>query len=186
MCSNDSNSSSGNQMMTSRSLVFTAWRCASAVLVIGLYLRLSVCVCLSHFTSRSSMETVKWIQLIFLAWRFPSTYPSLCYKGNSGNSKNNNKNRPTSPRNFVPNFGLRNFRHGNSTVLPTNFVDGRAYILIAQKNRAHTQTRTNRKGMTVEMTTYRQQGLHAGWAKNCTPNSWPVKIWQNYGYEFGV
>jgi len=76
----------------------------------------------------------------FLAWRFPSTYPSLCYKGNSGNSKNKNKNRPTSLRNFVPNFGLRNFRHGNSTVLPTNFVDGRAYILIAQKI-AHTHKR---------------------------------------------
>ena len=89
------------------------------------------------------METVKWIQLIFLAWRFPSTYPSLCYKGNSGNSKNKNKNRPTSLRNFVPNFGLRNFRHGNSTVLPTNFVDGRAYILIAQKI-AHTHTNENK------------------------------------------
>ena len=47
------------------------------------------------------------------------------------------------PSGTVPNFGLRNFRHGNSTVLPTNFVDGRAYILIAQKI-AHTHTNENK------------------------------------------
>jgi len=44
----------------------------------------------------------------FLARRLPSIYPTLFFKGNLGTSKN----KSTSLCNFVPNCGLRKFRHG--------------------------------------------------------------------------
>jgi len=55
--------------------------------VLAMALCPSVCLCLS-VTRRCSIETDERIELGFLAWELPSTYPVyIVLKGNSGNSK---------------------------------------------------------------------------------------------------
>ena len=81
---------------------------------------LSSCVCLSVNPSvgPSQVGTVsKRLDELSscLAWRLPFTYPTI------------SKNKGTSFWNFVPNSGLRKFRHGKSIALSTKLVvvDGR-------------------------------------------------------------
>ena len=86
--------------------IFTAWRSAGAVYAMTLCLSVSV-------TSRSSAKTAQWIELIFgTEASFEISYTVL--KENSGNSKKGTSFN--SLRDFVPNSGLRKFRHRKSVV----------------------------------------------------------------------
>jgi len=68
------------------------------------------------------METTERIEMV-LAGRLPSTYPTLCCKEICVSPK---LGVLKSLWNFVPNSGLRKFRHGKSIALSTKLVDGRA------------------------------------------------------------
>jgi len=104
---------------------FTALRCASATLAMALCLSVcpSVCVCLVSVTSRyspRSIETSKRIKLVF-GVKASFHRPDTILWRNSGIFKN----KGTSLWNFVPNSDSENFA-GQSIVLATKFVDGRA------------------------------------------------------------
>jgi len=71
----------------------------------------SVSVCQS-VTSRCSIETAERIWLVFLAWKLPSTYPTLCCKEIQVPSTIIVLRTGT----FAPNSRLRKVRHGISTV----------------------------------------------------------------------
>jgi len=69
----------------------------------------SVCLCLSQVGVLSNrLNESGW----FWVWELPSTYPTLCFKEIQVSSKN----KGTSLWNFVPNSGLRKFRHSISIV----------------------------------------------------------------------
>jgi len=104
-------------------VVFTARRHASAVFAVDVSLSLSLSVRPSGcVTSRYCIETTGRLQLVFLAWRFSSTYPTLSFIRTVGYLQN----KGTSLWNCVPNSGHRKFRHGKSIMLSTKLVDGRA------------------------------------------------------------
>jgi len=103
--------------------IFTARCYASAVLAMGLCVRVRRC---PSVTSRCSIETAERIELVF-AWFFHPSYTVL--KGNSVVSKN----KGTSLWNFVLNSGLEKFRHGISIVktcyqLSSRKVDAQSVI----------------------------------------------------------
>jgi len=68
-------------------------------------------------TNRYCIETTGRIELVS-AWRLSSTYPTLCHKEIYEISQH----LGTSLWDFVPNSGLRKFRHGKSIALSTTLI----------------------------------------------------------------
>jgi len=91
-------------------IFFTARRYASAVYAVVVYPSLCRSVCLSQAGVVSKrLDKSSW----FLAWRLPSTYPTLCYKVICVSSE-------LEYFSFVRYSGFRQFRHGKLIALSTN------------------------------------------------------------------
>ena len=83
----------------------------------------TLCVCLRLSQVSETVETAKRIELGFgIGAFFDISYTVL--HGNLGTFKN----KGTSLWNFVPNSGLRKFRHGKSIVLSTKLIGGRRFV----------------------------------------------------------
>ena len=86
------------------------------------YGQVSVCLCRS-VTSRIQVTSLIWLKRSSWFWHGGFLPPVLhCVTRKFGYLQNNG----TSLWNFVPNYGLRKFRHGKSIALLTEPVDGRA------------------------------------------------------------